>query len=309
MPPRLTVGMPVYNGEPYITAALRSLATQTAQDFEVVISDNGSTDATEEICRDFARADKRFRYVRQPENQGAAWNFNEVFALGTGEYFKWAASDDVHAPTFIERCVEVLDGAPSDVGLCYPKTVLIDANGDEIGPFEDGLDLRLERPSDRFATYLRNYRRSNALFGVFRREILQSTRLHGNYVSADLVLLAEIVLRSQVWEIPDRLFYRRMHEGMSAEANPTAAELTHWFDPARGRGRVMPRTRLFGEDVRAISSAPISNAERARALAALVRIWGPRYWRTLVYESLRQVLSLVGLGGVPDRRMRGNRAG
>ena len=95
--PRVSIGLPVYNGENYMAAAIDSLLAQTFTDFELIISDNASTDATEQICRDYAHRDGRIRYYREEVNRGAAWNFTHTFELARGEYFKWHAHDDLCA--------------------------------------------------------------------------------------------------------------------------------------------------------------------------------------------------------------------
>jgi glycosyltransferase involved in cell wall biosynthesis len=285
--------MPVYNGEPYIQGAFESLAAQTFDDYEIIVSDNASSDATEEICRAAAAGDSRIRYIRQPVNRGASPNFNEVVRLATGELFKWATHDDVLDPVFLERCVETLKAAPAEVVLCYPKTILIDADGKELGPYEDLLDLREERPSARFETYLRNYELSNPVFGLHRLEPLLKTRLLGNYHSSDLVLLTEIALRGQIWEIPEPLFFRRWHEGMSRQANVSDSEVTQWFDPDRSGGHVMPRTRLYAENLRAIANAPMSSGEKLRSTRALFGVWSPRYWRVVGGEWKRELFSAL----------------
>jgi len=291
--PKVSVGVPVYNGDPYLVEALQALADQTFDDFEVIISDNASTDNTESVCAAFVDQDPRFHYFRQAQNHGAARNYNDVLLRSRGELFKWAAHDDLIAPTFLERCVETLEAAPADVALCYPKSTFIDAEGNEIEEWEDALDLRMDRPSDRFDTYLRNHEKSHLMFGLYRIDKLRQTRLHGNYVGADAVLLAEVVLSGQIWEIPERLFYRRDHPGMSMRANVTPAELTEWFDTTKGTKHVMPRTRLFTEDVKAIGRAPISAGEKARCAWSLLSIWGPLHWRTVGGEFKRELKAVV----------------
>ena len=111
--PKLSLGIPVYNGAAYLAQLFDCLRGQTLTDYEAIISDNASTDATEQICRRVAAADPRFRYQRNARNIGAAPNFNRVFEQATGQYFKWTAHDDLLAPTYLERCVAVLDDDPS----------------------------------------------------------------------------------------------------------------------------------------------------------------------------------------------------
>src|SRR5947199_9425659 len=86
------------------------------------ISDNGSTDGTETICRDYAAKDRRVRYYRGNRNRGSVWNFNRVFRLAQAEYFKWAACDDICVPEYVGGCVEVLDSARSIV-LIYSEAI------------------------------------------------------------------------------------------------------------------------------------------------------------------------------------------
>ena len=114
--------MPVYNGQNYIVQALDSLLSQTYSDFELIISDNASTDSTQDICKDYASRDARISYVRQVENLGAIPNFNRVFELSRGQYFKWASHDDLCEPTCLERCVEVLEHQPEYYGVMANRT-------------------------------------------------------------------------------------------------------------------------------------------------------------------------------------------
>ncbi len=115
--PLLSVGMPVYNGQNYLAFTIEAILSQSFTDFELIISDNGSTDETEAICRAYAAQDARIRYERVEENLGAAYNFNRVFELARGRYFKWAAHDDYFTADYFERCIQVLEQNPAVV-LC-----------------------------------------------------------------------------------------------------------------------------------------------------------------------------------------------
>lgn len=121
---RVSIGMPVYNGEPFLRETLDAILAQTFRDFELIISDNASTDATEQICREYAAQDKRISYSRNQQNIGASANFNRVFKLSSGEYFKWSAADDLHASDFLAKCVEILDRDRSVV-LCHSQVQII----------------------------------------------------------------------------------------------------------------------------------------------------------------------------------------
>lgn len=134
--PQLTIGLPVYNGQKYVRQAIESILAQTYRDFELIISDNASTDRTEEICREFLK-DPRVRYYRSKKNNGGAWNWNRVFELSSGLYFKWAAHDDTHAPEFVERCIHELEKDPAIV-LCHSKDAIIDKNSRVVGAYNLG---------------------------------------------------------------------------------------------------------------------------------------------------------------------------
>ena len=93
-PPRISIGMPVYNGEQFLAGALDSVLTQDFEDFELIISDNASEDGTQKICLDYAARDRRIRYYRNEMNIGGSRNHSRVFELSAAEYFKWAHYDD-----------------------------------------------------------------------------------------------------------------------------------------------------------------------------------------------------------------------
>ena len=290
--PLVSVGMPVYNGEAYLVSAVDSILSQTFTDLELIISDNASTDATESICRQYVDEDSRVRYIRTPDNRGAMWNFNEVFRHARGKYYKPASHDDLHAPQFLERCLDVYREAPSSVVLVYPRTVLIDGTGEKVEDYEDNLDLRGVVPSDRLRQYLRNVRLINAQFGLHRRVAYASTRRLQHFVSADTVLMAELALRGEIWELPERLFYRRDHAGRSEHAHDSYDDLLEWYDPNQRGKFVGRRSKLFIELFKAIGRAPLPTAEQLRCLRVVLEEWGPRYGR-VVGGELKQSISAL----------------
>lgn len=285
--PRVSIGLPVFNGENYLAAALDSLLAQTYSDFELVISDNASTDRTQEICKDYAAKDRRIRYYRNDRNLGAAKNHNRVFELSTGQYFKWAAHDDLCAPEYIERCVEVLDRDPSVV-LCHPKTSIIDEHGRYQKDFDDFLDLRSPSPHERFRDYL--FRRASmwsAICGVIRASELRKTSLIRSFMSSDKVLLGELVLRGKIYRLSDCLFYRRYHPEQVWRANPTSKALASWLNP-ENRGKILlpARWKHFFEYLHTIARVRLSWNERIWCYLNMMKwgyiqlILGP-LWRTI----------------------------
>lgn len=214
--PRVSIGIPVRNGRPFLQEALNSLLAQTYPDFELIISDNASTDETEAICRTFAAKDARIRYYRNNENLGLGRNFNRVFELSTGEYFKWAAADDLCRPNYLARCLQVLDTDPTVV-LAYSKTQFIDENGNFLKRKDPGWDLRSEATHERLRYVIYAGHWVNATSGLIRRNALLRTRLMPTYPGGDYRLLGELSLIGKFFEVPECLFLRRLHPGASSQ--------------------------------------------------------------------------------------------
>lgn len=269
--PIVSVGLPVYNGENYIKESIDSILSQTFQDFELIISDNASTDQTMPICRTFAKNDHRIRYFRNEKNFGAAWNFNQVFHLARGKYFQWACHDDVWASTLLERCVEILNNMP-DVALCYTNTTYINENGIPTRIYTgrpDFLDRSAHRRFRSFLEYHIHPNECNPVLGLFRTNILQNTPLIGDYPASDMILLGEVVLNGKFHEIPQSLFFRRDHPLSSVRANPGWEDRAVWFNPSQ-KGKIqMPAWRWFYEWFKSILRSPIGVSERAKCVTVL----------------------------------------
>jgi glycosyltransferase involved in cell wall biosynthesis len=270
--PRVSVGLPVYNGAEFVAEAIESVLAQDFTDLELIIGDNASTDATPEICRRYLDADRRVSYLRSEVNRGAAWNFSRLVDVARGEYFKWASSDDVCAPTCLSRCVEVLDHQ-ADIVLCSTGTVMIDERGQAIGPLEITNHGTAAEPAERFRDLVLRPHKAFSVFGLIRRDALCETPRLGAYTASDLVTLADLALRGRFHEVPEPLFFNRDHGGRSIRANPTYKARQRWFDPNREGRITLPRWRLGVEYARAIGRAPLSSAQRRQAFAVLAR-WG-----------------------------------
>ena len=223
--------MPVYNAESYLEEALESLIAQSFEDLEVVISDNASTDATEEICRAYAQKDDRIRYCRSRQNYGVIHNFNNVFRLSAGEYFKWAGSDDICGRDYLLRAVETLDSDPSVV-LVWAKTIGIDERGARVPLPSEVSDLNAPNsvysldPVDRVRRLLRHMWWVDGPFhGVMRADALAQTRwLHPPHPSGDQILLTELSLKGRFYEIPEEMFFTRVHPGKTSRRHSSLTE-------------------------------------------------------------------------------------
>jgi len=234
----VSVGLPVYNGARYVREAVDSILRQSFGDFELIISDNASTDDTEAICRDYAARDKRVRFYRHPENLGASKNFESVFRLSRGRYFRWCAADDWWEPELLAKAKEILDRRP-DVVLAYPRTRLMDARGALIRLYDGDLEILQESPAERFREVMSKLRRCHAMFGLMRSEVLRRTSLVANYSGSDQVLLAQLAILGKIHLQPEFLFNRRFHEA-SSSSDLSVESQQQFYDP-RTRGKLFLR--------------------------------------------------------------------
>lgn len=284
MTAKLSIGLPVYNGENFIREALDSILDQTFTDFELVISDNASTDATLPICREYAQSDGRVRVLRNKENLGAGPNYRIVFReCSDTEYFKWLAHDDTYAPTYLEKCVSVLDRDASVVS-CHCYTVSIDASGRRLKEWPARPALSARDPADRFRDVL-DRPDCFVIWGVMRRETLARTPLLGDFTHHDRPLLAELALHGRIHEVPEFLFHDREHADRSIRTHHPSDphHAAAWFDPRNRERLIFPLWRLWAEYLAVVRRVPLSLGARLKAHAILAR-WVVCNWRALLLD-------------------------
>jgi glycosyltransferase involved in cell wall biosynthesis len=271
--PRLSVGLPVYNGENYLAESLDALLGQSYEDFELIISDNASTDGTADICHSYAKQDSRISYFRQARNIGCAPNHNFLVQQSRGELFKWASHDDLYARDLLERCVAALDEYPHVV-LAHSWTAMIDGSGAVTKAVRYPLASDSPRAPERFRS---------ALFakggdddgGVIRMDVLRRIRPHDSYHHADRTLVTEINLYGPFYQVPDWLYFRRDHPERAERACPTVRSRCANLDPRRADRLRHPVLRLYTEYIwgyaSAIRRAPLSPADRRECYAHLAQ--------------------------------------
>ncbi len=281
--PRVSVGLPVYNGKVYLEEAIDSVLGQTFTDFELIISDNASTDTTQAICEAYAARDARVKYHRNEENRGAAWNFNNVVHLARASYFKWQCYDDYIGPTLLQDCVQVLEKEP-DVVLAYPRATIVDQHNSIIGVWSDEFETHGLQPHARLRHYWRHKSRNEAQYGVYRTDVLRTTGLMGTIPFSDQVLMAEMMLRGEFREIETPSFFKRFHPGISTEAH-SIYSLAGFLDP-KNKGKVgLPRFKRFVEYLRAVNNTNLPPLEKLycyRELVALVFM--PANWGRMIKD-------------------------
>lgn len=232
---RLVLAMPVYNGENFVEEAIRSILEQDHADFRLIVTDNASTDGTEEIVRALAKSDGRIAYVRNARNLGASRNYNLGFELSEGEYLKWCAHDDLLSRNYLRDCVAALDADPG-LAIAFGKSVSVDTKGRRLPtggwdtPDIDDADAaaRFERVIGLFG------RMCFPIFGVMRRSALTRTDLHPSYYGSDQALLAELALRGRWKRIEDAILWNRDHQQRSL-AIEDKLERAMWQGGTRNR--------------------------------------------------------------------------
>ncbi len=292
--PKVVIGLPVFNGQKYVRTAIESHLAQSFDDFELVISDNGSTDTTPQICAEYASKDKRIKYLRSNENRGILWNHRRVFEAirNPNQYFRWAGADDVMEPTLLQGMVAVLDTRPEVEGV-VPDTKNIDDQGEIIGSMARSLDLQspdvFERAHD---VLMANYQHVIA-YGLLRASTLQRMRTGPDYVGWDPIFLWELALRGQLVHLNGPLLLRRFHAGSISRVK-TVKEMRKWVEPNAKAGMSFPHWTWAYERMMALMSCPMTVRDRLRIGAFLMRatLWERRSLARDVTQAARRTLRL-----------------
>ncbi len=294
---KVAIGIPVYNGSNFVGAAVESILGQTYGDFDLFISDNASTDATEDICRGYARDDARVHYVRQPRNLGAAGNHNALLGMNDSAYFKWASHDDILAPGFLAACVAALDGDPAIV-LASPASTLIGPAGTPLpySPERGGLvdeagvcwpvlpeknpNLESADPVLRFEAIMIVMVMCVEIYGLIRRSALPRVTM-GAFSGADKVLLAQLSLLGRFWLGQETLFFRRCHP-QQFSASVSGTYRAQWFSGRRD-SMTAQQLRLLLAYCRALYVTKLTVRQRSACLRAIARraLFRGQQWRRL----------------------------
>jgi glycosyltransferase involved in cell wall biosynthesis len=271
---------------------------QTFKEFEIVVSDNASTDRTAEICRSYQNKDPRVRYFRSERNMGAAWNHNRVFELSSAPLLKWAACDDLHEPLFLERCVDALyndsgvvlshtylkmiDEKGEVLRYDYERGCMVDSSGWHVPPPDRNHIAEAFEPEVRFKEVLSYVWWCFQPFGVFRRDAFLRTSGHGNYWGAEKILMAELALLGRFHQVREQLFAQRVHDGCSFGAKDIHALEQH-VDTAGSRG--FYHALMFKDYVKLVATADLSFRQRMHCLSSIARLTvRPGPWRQVLHR-------------------------
>jgi glycosyltransferase involved in cell wall biosynthesis len=291
---KVVIGLPVYNSQRYLGAAIESHLSQSFGDFELVISDNGSTDATQQICTDYAGKDKRIKYLRSPENRGILWNHRRVFEAvqNSDQYFRWAAGDDIMEPGLLRAMVDVLHARP-EVEAVVPDTKNIDADDKIVGSMARTLDLQSPDVFERAQKVLLSGYQMVIAFGLFRAATLQRLRTRPNYLGWDYVFVWELALHGQIVQPVGSFLLRRWHAGAMSHVK-TVKEMKKWVEPKSNASMNFPHWTWTHERWRALMAAPLTTRERLRIAGFLTRhtLWQRGSLVRDVVQAARRSLGL-----------------
>lgn len=226
--PLVSIGMPLYNNERTIARAIESLLSQSFSNFELIVSDDGSRDATVELVERIAQRDARVRVVRQPTNLNYG-NFRFVLDAARAPYFMFAAGDDWWEPTFVERCLDALAAAPESI--CATSRTLM--HPESAPPYLSMATAPLRGPvGARLGTYLRSPVDNSRMYGLYRTDAARSSFPSDNFFAYDWAFCARTLLLGEYVEVPEVLLHREV------------TEQRRYFDYAKRDGATMTR-RVF----------------------------------------------------------------
>jgi glycosyltransferase involved in cell wall biosynthesis len=288
----VTIGLPVFNGENFLEESIESILRQSFTDYQIVISDNGSTDGTQQICEHYSAKYDSIIYLRSEKNHGAAWNFRRVFEHSSSIYFKWMAHDDIIAPNYLEKCVTALEENPEAV-LAYPLTKVIDSEGQIIQDYSFEIGTHSPLAHIRFRDLLFSSDQCYEVFGVIRSDCLRQTEVMGDYGHADGVLLGHLSLMGTFHMVPEPLFFSRrhasqsikMHTGENQYGRPDYHAYTTWFNTTKKGRIIFPNWQILVGNFNAVRRSQIQLSEKINCYFYILK-WIKRHRAFLIGDLL-----------------------
>ncbi len=223
--PKISIGLPVFNEEELLEDRIKSILEQSYGNFEIIISDNASTDKTVEICKKYDKIDSRIRFFEQEKNRGPYWNFNFVLEKARGEYFVWFAVDDEHESTFLEKNLEILEKNNNVVAsISDVKYFGMELNDDEsvFQKFKNKFKYRFDKKTKFIQTfpasgsyenkttlYLR-MDRSTSLYALYRKNILKKCMITTPFAGSDLAIILNVLKYGDIHVIDEILMKKNL---------------------------------------------------------------------------------------------------
>lgn len=274
VPPAVSIGMPVYNGEKYIREALGALLSQSYIDFELIISDNASTDGTEAICQQYAAKDGRITYVRQAVNLGALANFTFVRDAARGEYFMWAAGDDKWDPNWISEMLSAMKRVGADAAFGTVQSIDEHSCELEHSANHSSFEYRGSRWLRQLKYFLQfeGSGKANPIYALWRLSALREIQLN-NYLY-DYLIVFDLLGKTEIASCSDSRIYKRIHSDSEGGGAPVTSN----------RGLIATVRRMGGYLIRPIPRGLISGylqlavGNRVSLFAAVPLKYLNAYW-------------------------------
>lgn len=216
--PKISIGLPVFNGERYLFKALNALRSQTYTNIEIVILDNNSNDLTEKICTDLKLIDERIKYFKNTTNIGPFPNINKVLTLATGKYYMWASYDDLWDKDYVEIMFKLLE-KNSNAILAFSLETRIGEFDENIKTFSN-LSSKFNNDDSKFYRVFKFITQNNQeslasiFYGLYNREIISKiggfTDFQNDYWGRDLHFLLKVLLKGSFTQVNKSLFYKRV---------------------------------------------------------------------------------------------------
>lgn len=286
---KISIGLPVFNGAKYLASSIESILNQTYDFFELIICDNHSTDGTREICETYKKLDKRIIYIQNSKNIGAVENYNKVFHLSTGQYFKWSAHDDLLEKNFVKKCYAALE-ANKDAVLSYTYSKIIDKNNKIIEEHINKTSTHKNNPSDRIDSLIKFGQKFYEVFGLIRKEPMMKTDLIKPFARGDGIFLIQLSLLGRFIQIPEFLFFPRKHDEQSMVMAKNFRKYAEWFNPSLKKKRNYPLLRMHLEYFRSIRKSPLKTKEKLKCYGITIKYLQKRH-RSLLRDALYYVRS------------------
>ncbi|HET9256320.1 MAG TPA: glycosyltransferase [Pseudonocardiaceae bacterium] len=288
----VSIGLPVRNGEEFLATTAESVLAQDHERLELVISDNASSDGTEEICRALARSDHRVRYHRQPRNIGLLNNFAHTQRLARGQYFKWIGDDDWLAPAYLSRCLAVFTDDPRLILVTTQQHYLSPDGASQTLPY-DRTELRSPRADVRFTEMLRLLTESHLLldplYALMRLPVIRRVPRR-NMLREDETFAATLALAGPFGHVPEILARRRTRPFARLPALAERLDVPRWH--AHIATALQCRALL-----RAIDQADLEPGQHRRARAAVARLYLRRHRQAAIRRGTRLATTIAGRTG------------
>lgn len=290
--PLVTIGVPVYNDEPWLPRSIERLLSQDYDNLEIIIADDGSSDRSPEICREFANRDSRIRFIQNKFNLGAVRNHNILFELSQGDFFAWGSGHDFFYPSFVSKCIRILQ-QDENLILCYPQADYLDLHEKLMKETFLKLELRQIEPAERFKALMQSAANANMFYGLFRSSALAKAVLPKKMMGGDILFLAEIALSGGIAQVDEVLVCRKMNRPDERAEQCTERWINNVIQP-RGLGLegITPWLDMVAEYIRIVDAAAVSATDKESMLREVI-CFAKRNFGASIENDLAQ---LVGVG-------------